>query len=300
VDARREAAPAAVRIAIQQLQDQGKRVDKAEESVAMEGIDASAPPIATAADQPTVALGELGPMVPAGTVDLPIARWQRLSTDWPWRRIGRLAGRIAAGIGIFYLVLIFAYRFINPPVTVLMLGTWVTGGPVTQSWVPIEQISPNLVKAVIASEDGRYCEHWGVDWIAMAEAWEAGNRGASTIPMQTSKNLFLGSSRTYLRKALEIPFSYVTSLVWGKRRMMELYLNIAEWGPGIYGAEAAARHHFKTSAAKLSPYQASLLAASLPNPNKRTAGKPGPKTRGQAARVSRRLPGASDYSACVL
>ncbi|MEZ5923451.1 MAG: monofunctional biosynthetic peptidoglycan transglycosylase [Hyphomicrobiaceae bacterium] len=229
-----------------------------------------------------------------------MTRRQRLRADWPWSRIGRLAGRIAAGIGIFYLALILAYRVINPPFSVLMLGDWLTGGSVTQTWVPLKQISPNLVKAVIASEDGRYCEHWGVDWDAMAEAWRAGNRGASTIPMQTSKNLFLGSSRTYVRKALEIPFSYATTVIWGKRRTMELYLNIAEWGPGIYGAEAAARYHFKTSAANLSRQQASLLAASLPNPYKRKAGKPGPKTRGQAARVSKRLPGADEYAGCVL
>jgi monofunctional biosynthetic peptidoglycan transglycosylase len=229
-----------------------------------------------------------------------LGRLARLRRDWPWRRIRRLVGRVLAGIAIFYAVLILLYAVVNPPFSVLMLTHWLRGGSVTQTWVPIEQISPNLVKAVIASEDGRYCEHWGIDWEAMADAWAAGNRGASTIPMQTSKNLFLGGSRTYLRKALEIPFSYVTTLVWGKRRTMELYLNIAEWGPGIYGAEAAARHHFKTSAAKLSPYQAALLAASLPNPSTRKAGKPGPKTRGQAARVSRRLPAAADYSECVL
>lgn len=229
-----------------------------------------------------------------------LGRIARLRRDWPWRRIRRVAGRILGALAIFYAVLILLYAVVNPPFSMLMLTHWLRGGSVTQTWVPIEQISPNLVKAVIASEDGRYCEHWGVDWEAMADAWAAGNRGASTIPMQTSKNLFLGGSRTYLRKALEIPFSYATGVVWGKRRTMELYLNIAEWGPGIYGAEAAARHHFKISAAKLSPYQASLLAASLPNPNTRKAGKPGPKTRGQAARVSRRLPAAADYSACVL
>lgn len=229
-----------------------------------------------------------------------LGRIARLRRDWPWRRIRRVAGRILGGLAIFYSLLILLYAVVNPPFSMLMLTHWLRGGSVTQTWVPIEQISPNLVKAVIASEDGRYCEHWGVDWEAMADAWAAGNRGASTISMQTSKNLFLGGSRTYVRKLLEIPFSYVTTVVWGKRRTMELYLNIAEWGPGIYGAEAAARHHFKTSAAKLSPYQAALLAASLPNPNTRKAGKPGPKTRWQAARVSRRMPGAGDYSACVL
>jgi monofunctional biosynthetic peptidoglycan transglycosylase len=288
-----------VRIAIQQLRDQGKHVDRVEGSASLGRIDPASPLLA-AADQPTVAHGLSELAVPSDQATPPMGRWARLRADWPWRRVGRVAGRIAAGIGIFYLVLILAYRIVNPPFSVLMLGEWLTGGSVTQTWVPIEKISPNLVKAVIASEDGRFCEHWGVDWVAMADAWADGNRGASTIPMQTSKNLFLGSSRNYVRKAFEIPFSYVTTLVWPKRRMLEIYLNIAEWGPGIYGAEAAARHHFKISATKLSPYQAALLAASLPNPNKRKAGKPGPKTRGQAARVSRRLPGANDYAACVL
>lgn len=266
----------------------------------MEGMNAHTPSLGPAGDQRTVAYGTSGLAIPTDAVAKPMTRWQRWRAEWPWRRIGRLAGRIAAYVGIFYLVLILAYRFINPPFSVLMLGEWLTGGSVTRTWVPLENISPNLVKAVIASEDGRYCEHWGVDWEAMSDAWKAGNRGASTIPMQTSKNLFLGSSRTYIRKTLEIPFSYVTNIVWGKRRTMELYLNIAEWGPGIYGAEAAAQFHFKTPAAKLSRLQASLLAASLPNPNKRKAGKPGPKTRGHAARVSRRLPGAGDYTDCVL
>lgn len=275
-------------------------MDRAEGSAAMEGLNAGTPPLAATADQPTVAYGTSGLAIPADTMAPPMTRWQRLRADWPWRRIGRVTGRVVAYVGIFYLVLILAYRFINPPFSVLMLGEWLTGGSVTRTWMPLEQISPNLVKAVIASEDGRYCEHWGVDWEAMSDAWKAGNRGASTIAMQTSKNLFLGSSRTYIRKALEIPFSYVTNIVWGKRRTMELYLNIAEWGPGIYGAEAAAQYHFKTPAAKLSRLQASLLAASLPNPNKRKAGKPGPKTRGHAARVSRRLPGAGDYTDCVL
>jgi monofunctional glycosyltransferase len=202
------------------------------------------------------------------------------------------------------VLLIVLYRFVNPPVTTTMLANRLTGTKLQQRWVPIENISRHLPLAVIVSEDGRFCDHRGVDWgavrEAIAEAEDARSaRGASTIPMQTAKNLFLWNSRSYLRKALEVPLAYTMTLVWPKRRMMEVYLNIAEFGPGIFGAEAASRHHFKKSAADLSAREAALLAAALPAPHRRIAGKPGPLTQRIARVIERRMAAAQGRAACI-
>ena len=124
-------------------------------------------------------------------------------------------------------------------------------------------------------------------------------RGGSTIPMQTVKNLFLWNSRSFVRKALELPLAVTADFIWSKRRLMEIYLNIAEWGPGIYGIEAAARHHFKVPASKLTSRQAALLAVSLPNPFDRNAGKPGRGLRRLASLIERRARGAGDYIRCI-
>lgn len=196
-----------------------------------------------------------------------------------------LLPRIAAGVLFTVLAVILLYRFVNPPFSNPMIVAKLTGHTIRHKWVPLERISPNLVRAVVTSEDGRFCSHWGVDWAevgnAIDKAEDSGNgpRGASTIPMQAVKNLFLWQSRSYVRKAIEAPLAYIASFFWPKHRMIEIYLNIAEWGPGVFGAEAAARHHFGTTAARLSSWQAAHLAAALPNPHARNAGRPGPLTR---------------------
>ena len=219
------------------------------------------------------------------------------------RRIGRLAVQAAACWILIVVALTLLYRFVNPPLSNLMLGSLLLGHSVAQTWVPLEAMSPNLIKAVAMSEDARFCEHWGVDWgsvnDALDEERKAGFRGASTIPMQTAKNMFLWNGRSYLRKAAEFPLSYLLTAIWPKRRLMELYLNIAEWGPGIYGAEAAARFHFKLPAAKLSGRQAALLAVSLPNPILRRAGQPTASLRLRASRVELRMIGAEAYLGCL-
>ena len=174
------------------------------------------------------------------------------------------------------------------------------GQPLKQAWRPLSEISPNVIKAVLISEDGQFCQHWGVDWSAVSDAMRHNGRGASTITMQTVKNLFLGNGRTYVRKLLEVPLAYATTLIWGRRRTLEIYLNIAEWGPGIFGIEAAAQFHFHQSAKFLSPTQAALLAAALPNPIRRNAGKPNPVTRGHASAVRRQFGDADAQFACVL
>lgn len=193
---------------------------------------------------------------------------------------------LLCGLGLAYLVV--------PPVSTLMVGRWLTGRPVERSWVALDAIAPALPAAVIASEDARFCGHSGVDWQelnAVLDEEEGPSRGASTIPMQVAKNLFLWPGRSRLRKALEIPTALYLDLIWSKRRMIEVYLNIAEMGDGVFGAEAASRRHFRTAAADLSRNQAALLAAVLPNPVRRDAGKPSRGVQSRARSIAARVPG---------
>jgi monofunctional biosynthetic peptidoglycan transglycosylase len=221
------------------------------------------------------------------------------------RRGFKLVGVAAAGWLAVVLFLILAYRFVNPPISALMLQRWAFGQDIAHDWVAIEDMSPHIVRAVLLSEDGRFCEHYGVDYEAIQEAVErAGGgtpRGASTISMQVVKNLFLWPSKSYLRKAIELPLTYAMEFVWPKRRIMEVYLNIAEWGPGIFGVETAAQFHFNKPARNLSEREAARLAVALPNPLIRDAGEPGPGTQRLAGAVQVRMRLApSSQTACVL
>ncbi|MEN6542608.1 monofunctional biosynthetic peptidoglycan transglycosylase [Parvibaculum sp.] len=190
---------------------------------------------------------------------------------------------------------ILLYRIVPPPVTPLMLIRLVEGYGISKDWVPLSQISPNLQRAVIASEDAKFCRHRGFDWDAVDNAIERLQQkhrrvlGASTISMQTSKNLFLWPGRTFLRKGGEAYLTVWLEALLPKKRILELYLNEIEWGPGIYGAEAAAQTYFGVSAARLSPYQAALLAAVLPNPLKWHPDKPGDWTRARAYTIEARM-----------
>jgi len=174
--------------------------------------------------------------------------------------------------------LIIAYRFITPSST-LMLARTVLHEKVERHFVPLARISPNLLAAVIVSEDARFCTHHGVDWGALREvidkaSEEGARRGASTLTMQTAKNLFLWPSHSYIRKALEIPVALVLDAAWPKQRILEVYLNIAEWGDGIFGIEAAAETFFHKHASELDVHEAALLAAVLPNPLRRNVLRP--------------------------
>ena len=169
------------------------------------------------------------------------------------------------------LALILLYRVAPPPATPLMLIRLVQGYGWERDWVPWEAISPHLRQAVVAAEDNLFCEHSGFDWQSLeqaAKAYAAGERagGGSTISMQTAKNLFLWPSRSIVRKGLEVPLTAAIEVLWPKRRILEVYLNVVELGPGVYGAEAAARHYFERPAIELTPTQAARLAAVLPNP----------------------------------
>lgn len=195
------------------------------------------------------------------------ARWRRTAA---WALLAVLAGPA---------LLILAYRVIPPPVTPLMVIRAVQGEAIDYRWTPLEDISPHLAKAVIASEDNRFCEHWGFDFgeiQAIFDEWREGERprGASTITMQTAKNILLWPDRQILRKLFEAWLTPQMELLWSKRRILEVYLNVAEMGPGIYGAEAAAQQHFGKAAAALSPREAALLAAALPSPRQASPAAP--------------------------
>jgi len=219
-----------------------------------------------------------------------------------WMRRLALAAVVVVALP-FALTLFYAVPGVRP-VSVLMVGDLVTFRGFDRQWVPLEEMGSALPHSVMMSEDGQFCFHRGVDWAELnavindALAGEP-SRGASTIPMQTVKNLFLWHGRSYLRKALEVPLAIYFDAVLSKRRIMEIYLNIAEWGPNIYGAEAAAQHYFGRSARDLSARQAALLAVTLPSPATRNPAKPGPGLQRIAAVVQRRAARAGDYVGCL-
>ncbi|MCA8929452.1 MAG: monofunctional biosynthetic peptidoglycan transglycosylase [Alphaproteobacteria bacterium] len=192
------------------------------------------------------------------------------------------------------LALTLVYRFVPPPATPLMLLRRAEGASLSYVWAPLDAIAPGLPQAAIAAEDNRFCAHFGLDLDAIRTAWEdhldgAPLRGASTITQQTAKNLFLWPGRDWLRKGLEAYLALMLEALWPKQRILEVYLNVAEFDDGVYGAEAAARHYFGTSAARLSPREAALLAAILPNPRDRSAAHPSPAVAHKAAVVQQRI-----------
>lgn len=192
---------------------------------------------------------------------------------------------------LWVLVLRWVPVYVTPLIVVRTCQNWDDDSFVTHKrWQPMEKISPNLAKAVIASEDARFFSHNGFDWIEIDKALDAHRkgkrlRGASTISQQTAKNVFLFPGRSWVRKGFEVYFTFLIETFWGKERILEVYLNVAEMGRGIYGAEAAAEHLFCTRASKLSSRQASLIAACLPNPLVRKANAPSAGVRKRAADI---------------
>lgn len=252
----------------------------------------------------------------ATDADAPDTGWHSLASDAPaagqparrnWKalayRTARIGFFVLVGWFAFVLALVVVYRFVNPPFSMLMAQQWLTGTSIQKQWKPLEQISPNLQRAVVVSEDSRFCQHWGIDLDEMANAIRRSSggypRGASTITMQLAKNLFLLPTKSYLRKMVEVPLTVAIELTWPKARILEVYLNVVEWGPGVFGAEAASRTHFKRSASQLTPRQAAQMAVSLPNPIVRSAGRPGPLVRKRAGVIQQRAAGARGVLACV-
>lgn len=215
----------------------------------------------------------------------------------------RLVAIVIAVLVLLPVVLLPLYRFVNPPVTTVMLLKALSGAGINKTWMPLEEISPRLVRTVVTSEDNRFCMHHGIDWIEVQNALEDDDgrfRGASTITMQMVKNLFLWTGRSWVRKGLEAPLALYADLVLPKRRVMEIYLNVVEWGVGVYGAEAASQRYFNIPASKLSVVQAARLAAILPAPTRRDAGKPNASTRRIAARIAAREPMGAVAAFCIL
>jgi monofunctional glycosyltransferase len=221
-----------------------------------------------------------------------------------------LFSRLARGIVFAGLALIcvfaglLALYAVTPPVSMLMLGRKVEGKGYERTYVRLKDIAPAVIASVIASEDARFCQNDGVDWGALREVLsKAGKngpaRGASTITMQTAKNLFLWPGRSAIRKGIEIPMALVLGKVWSKARTMEVYLNIAEWGDGLFGIEAAAQRYFHKSASQLDAREAALLATALPNPIKRDAAHPKPFQRRLAADVVARAEDNADGLDCL-
>lgn len=225
----------------------------------------------------------------------------RTRRSGPFRRAVGLILLVPAVIVVILLTLALVYSAVTPPST-LMLGRWLTLQPVERQAVPLSRIAPALQLAVLTSEDQRFCLDNGVDFGALRDVVEdedSPSRGASTIAMQTVKNVFLWPGRSYIRKAIEIPLALTLDTLWGKRRMMEIYLNVAEWGEGIYGAQAASRHWFHKDAADLTRSEAALLAAVLPNPIVRSAGRPSPGVRRRAAQIQGMMGRTEGLGACL-
>ena len=169
-----------------------------------------------------------------------------------------------------------SYRIIDPPITYLMVHEWARLGDIDRSWRDLEEISPHLPRAVMGGEDARFCDHWGFDFdeIAKALGEKDRRRGASTLTQQVAKNVFLWPDASWLRKGLEAGFAVLIEAFWSKRRIMEVYLNVAEMDEGVFGAEAAAQRYFGVAASELSLTQSARIAAVLPNPNDRDAARP--------------------------
>jgi monofunctional biosynthetic peptidoglycan transglycosylase len=237
----------------------------------------------------------------------PAAKRQRPSQSpaHGWRRLAVTVAIAVVALNLVpYLIAPF-YRLIDP-VSTLMLWRWATGARVERVFVPIDRIAPALPLAVIVAEDGTFCHNRGIDIGAMREALEqseddiAASRGASTITQQTAKNLFLWQGRSVIRKALEIPLALWLNLVLPKRRVLEIYLNIVEWGPnGEFGAEAAARFAFGKSARNLNGHEAAELASILPNPIQRSARAPSSRVRQLAGLYERRAAASPELDSCV-
>lgn len=198
------------------------------------------------------------------------------------------------GFVLLSVAVVVLYRFVPPPVTLTMLGDAIGGHGIDKSWRPLSRIDPNMARAAIAGEDARFCLHHGFDLRAIETAYARNARGGrirggSTISQQTAKNVFLIQSGGYARKALEAYFTVLIEAIWGKRRIMEVYLNVAETGIGTYGVDAASRRYFGHDAGHLSPDEAGRIAAVLPLPKKRAAIAPRGFVRRHGNAITRRV-----------
>lgn len=191
------------------------------------------------------------------------------------RQIKRWLSRGLAGVAAYFGLLILLFSFLPPPINLYQISeSWRLGG-ISKDWVNWDEIAPVMGRSVVAAEDANFCLHWGFDMAAIrAAAEQGGNRGASTLTQQVAKNVLLWQGRSWLRKAIEAGLTPVVELVWSKQRILEVYLNVAEFDEGVFGVQAAAQHYFGVDARDLSALQAARLAAVLPDPKDRSASKP--------------------------
>jgi len=190
-------------------------------------------------------------------------------------KIWRITKRVLIILFIAQFVYILLLKWVNPPVTLTQLGSWITGHGLKRTYISAARMSQNAKLAIIASEDQLFADHNGFDFKSIEKAMKHNSksrslRGASTISQQTAKNVFLWQGRSWLRKAMETYFTFMIELVWGKKRILEVYMNVAEMGNGIFGIEAAAQNNFKKPAIRLSQQESAMIAACLPNPKKYT------------------------------
>ncbi|WP_239987390.1 monofunctional biosynthetic peptidoglycan transglycosylase [Sphingosinithalassobacter portus] len=210
------------------------------------------------------------------------------------RRVAKWAFLLVAGFLLLSVAMVGIYRFVPPPITLTMIGDVFSGHGARHSWRSLSRIDPNMARAVIGAEDSKFCEHNGFDWQAMENAWKRNQqggriRGGSTISQQTAKNVFLWQGGGYVRKGLEAWFTFLIEKLWGKRRIMEVYLNVAETGIGTYGVEAGARRYFKHGADRLTAREAAQIAAVLPLPKQRAGVNPTGFTRRYANSIAARI-----------
>lgn len=202
-----------------------------------------------------------------------------------WLR--RWALRILLAPVALVLILVLLFSVVNPPITHTMWVEYGKYGKLERQWVPIEEIAPVMARSVVAAEDANFCEHWGFDLAAIRTAIaEGANRGGSSITQQVVKNVFLWQGRSWARKALETAITPLVEAIWSKRRIVEVYLNVAEMGEGLFGVHAAAKTYFGVAPGELSAQQAALIAAVLPAPKDRSPARPSDRVRKRAAAIA--------------
>lgn len=215
----------------------------------------------------------------------PFALLIRFTLRWVWRFSMIALALVVLAVGL--------YRYVNPPTTPYILEEGRRLGDIERTWVSLAEIAPVMARSAVAAEDANFCSHWGFDMDAIRAALDAGGtRGASTISQQVVKNAYLWHGRSWTRKALEAAITPIMEAIWPKARILEVYLNIAEFDEGVFGVEAAAQHYFNRSAADLTARQAALMAAILPNPKGRDAANP-------SARVQQRATSIADGAATI-
>ncbi len=215
----------------------------------------------------------------------PVKRKPRLWAR-PLRWLGFIALRGTTIVILGTLALVLLTSFVNPPTTYTIWSEGRRLGGVDRQWVPLEQVAPVVARSVVAAEDANFCLHWGFDVTAIRTALkEGGGRGASTISQQVVKNVFLWQGRSWIRKALETAITPAVEAIWSKRRIIEVYLNVAEMAEGVFGIEAAARHYFGVGPDALTARQAALIAAVLPSPKTRSASRPTPALQRRARAI---------------